>query len=121
VAGSGAACVHLLAARALLRSVGANEAAEYVQRALNGAERHATRLGARPRNIVFATTETRWATGKVRSEHVAGLGSIDEPPSVTGRIAFWQALHDRLRRLANRIDGALLTVILSLPLGAWRL
>ena len=47
------ACVHLLAARALLRSVGANEAGEYVQRALKGAERHATRLGARPRNIVF--------------------------------------------------------------------
>jgi hypothetical protein len=43
------ACVHLLAARALLRNVGANEAAEYVQRALKGAERHATRLGARPR------------------------------------------------------------------------
>ena len=50
------ACVHLLAARALLRSVGANEAAEYVQRAKKGAERHATRLGARPRNVVLATT-----------------------------------------------------------------
>ena len=53
------ACVHLLAARALLRSVGANEVAEYVQRALKGAERHATRLGARPRNIVFTTTTCR--------------------------------------------------------------
>ena len=53
------ACVHLLAARALLRSVGADEAAEYVQRGLKGAERHATRLGARPRNIVFTTTTCR--------------------------------------------------------------
>jgi hypothetical protein len=57
--------------------------------------------------------ETRWAAGKVRSEHVAGLGSIEEPSSVAGRMAFWQALHDRLRRLANRIDAAQQAVIMG--------
>jgi hypothetical protein len=36
-----------------------NKAAEYVQRALKGAERHATRVGARPRNIAFTTTTCR--------------------------------------------------------------
>jgi hypothetical protein len=64
------------------------------------------RLRKTTRRLQVSLIETRWAAGKVRSEHVAGLGSIDQPASVAGRIAFWQALHDRLRRLANRIDAA---------------
>jgi hypothetical protein len=48
--------------------------------------------------------ETRRAGGKVRHEHVAGLGSIEMPPTVSGRVAFWRALHERLGRLGNRLD-----------------
>jgi hypothetical protein len=47
---------------------------------------------------------TRWASGKVKHEHVANLGSVPHEPSVPERIAFWQRLHERLARLANRID-----------------
>ena len=48
--------------------------------------------------------ETRRVDGKVRHEHIASLGSIILPPSVADRITFWQRLHDRLVKLANRID-----------------
>jgi hypothetical protein len=48
--------------------------------------------------------ETRRTGGKVRHEHVAGLGSIEMPPTVSGRVAFWRALHERLGRLGNRLD-----------------
>ena len=50
--------------------------------------------------------ETRRIDGKVRHEHIASLGSVDEPPSVDGRIAFWQRLHERLGKLSNRLDAA---------------
>jgi hypothetical protein len=48
--------------------------------------------------------ETRRTGGKVRHEHVAGLGSIEMPPTVSGRMAFWKALYGRLGRLGNRLD-----------------
>jgi hypothetical protein len=48
--------------------------------------------------------ETRRTGGKVRHEHVAGLGSIEMPPTVSGRVAFWRALRERLGRLGNRLD-----------------
>ena len=48
--------------------------------------------------------ETRRVDGKVGHEHIASLGSIILPPSVADRITFWQRLHDRLAKLANRID-----------------
>jgi hypothetical protein len=48
--------------------------------------------------------ETRRTGGKVRHEHVAGLGSIEMPPTVSGRMAFWKALYERLGRLGNRLD-----------------
>jgi hypothetical protein len=44
--------------------------------------------------------------GKVRHEHVAGLGAIPTPPSVADRVAFWQRLHERLGKLGNRVDAA---------------
>lgn len=43
--------------------------------------------------------------GRVRTEHIAGLGSIAASPSVADRIAFWAALHERLAKLSNRIDA----------------
>jgi hypothetical protein len=50
--------------------------------------------------------ETRRLNGKVHHEHVASLGSVETPPSVPERIAFWLKLHDRLGKLSNRIDAA---------------
>ena len=50
--------------------------------------------------------ETRRVDGRVRHEHVAGLGSIETPPSVQARLAFWQRLHERLANLSNRVDPA---------------
>jgi hypothetical protein len=49
--------------------------------------------------------ETRRVAGRVHHEHVASLGTIEVPLSVSARIAFWGALHERLRRLGNRIDA----------------
>ena len=40
--------------------------------------------------------ETRRVEGKVRHEHVASFGSVERPPSIEGRLAFWQRLHERL-------------------------
>jgi hypothetical protein len=34
------------------------------------------------------------------------LGTVDAPPSVAGRLAFWQSLHERMARLGNRLDAA---------------
>jgi hypothetical protein len=41
----------------------------------------------------------------VHHEHVASLGTIEVPLSVAARIAFWEALHERLRKLGNRVDA----------------
>ena len=48
----------------------------------------------------------RRVDGKVRHEHVAMLGTVDAPPSIAGRLAFWQSLHERMALLGNRIDSA---------------
>jgi hypothetical protein len=42
-----------------------------------------------------------------RHEHVAGLHSVEWPPSVEARIAFWQRLPERLAKLSNRVDAAM--------------
>src|SRR5205814_2619372 len=49
--------------------------------------------------------ETRRVDGKVRHEHIAGLGSVETPPSVAHRVEFWRQVHERLSRLSNRIDA----------------
>ena len=53
----------------------------------------------------IALVETRRVAGKVRHEHVASLGAIATPLTVAGRVEYWQALHQRLGRLANRLDS----------------
>jgi hypothetical protein len=58
-----------------------------------------------PRRLQLSLIETRREGGKVRHEHVASLGAIATPLTVAGRVEFWQALHQRLGRLANRLDG----------------
>jgi hypothetical protein len=39
------------------------------------------------------------------TSHVASFGSVEVPPSVEDRIAFWQRLHERVAKLANRLDA----------------
>jgi hypothetical protein len=50
--------------------------------------------------------ETQRADGKVRYEHVASLGSIEDPPTFKERIDFWRRLHERIGQLSNRVDTA---------------
>jgi hypothetical protein len=76
-------------------------------------EHHATTMFVRFRqgpyrlqvSIVEAHRVAGSKTRQVKQKHVASLGSIETPPSVADRIAFWKGLHERLARLANRIDG----------------
>jgi hypothetical protein len=58
------------------------------------------------RRLRASLTETHRAGGKVRHEHVAGLGSVPLLPTAADRIAFWTKLHQRLDTLGNRIDAA---------------
>jgi hypothetical protein len=56
--------------------------------------------------LQLSLAETRRIDGRVRHEHIASLGSIENPPTARARIAFWQRVHERLARLSNRIDAA---------------
>jgi len=49
--------------------------------------------------------ETSRSGGKVIHEHVASLGSVDVPPSIRERLAFWGKIPTRLDRLGNRINA----------------
>ena len=64
------------------------------------------RFRAARRRLQASLIETRRIAGTVRHEHIASLGSIAIAQSVADRVAFWQALHQRLGRLANRLDAA---------------
>jgi hypothetical protein len=55
-------------------------------------------------HLQVSLVETARSGGKVKHDHVAGLGSIDMPSSPSGRIAFWTKLHRRLATLTNRIS-----------------
>jgi hypothetical protein len=56
-----------------------------------------------PYGLQVSLIQTRREGGKVRHEHIAGLGAITVPTSAADRIAFWRRLHDRLSALSNRI------------------
>ena len=56
-----------------------------------------------PYGLQVSLIQTRREGGKVRHEHIAGLGAITIPASAADRIAFWRRLHDRLSALSNRI------------------
>jgi hypothetical protein len=64
-----------------------------------------TRFRATPRRLQVSIVETRRIEGRVRHEHVAGLGAARLPLSPETRLEFWEKLHPRLVRLANRLDG----------------
>jgi hypothetical protein len=61
--------------------------------------------------LVVDLVETRRENGKVRSEHIARLGSValPEPIGMRERIRFWRELKERFRslaaRLANRVPS----------------
>ena len=46
------------------------------------------------------------STAGCRTEHVANSRLGGTPLSIADRLAFWKALHERLAKLANRIDAA---------------
>jgi hypothetical protein len=56
-----------------------------------------------PYGLQVSLIRTRREGGKVRHEHIAGLGAITIPASAADRIDFWRRLHARLSALANWI------------------
>ena len=69
-------------------------------------ERHYTmfvRFRETPYGLQVSLIQTRREGGKVRHEHIAGLGAIIIPASTADRIDFWRSLHNRLSALSNRI------------------
>jgi hypothetical protein len=71
------------------------------------------RFRAMPRRLQVSLVETRRSEGRVRHEHVAGLGSAVLPLSPQTRLQFWEQLHPRLARLANRLDGTAQAKVLA--------
>jgi len=45
--------------------------------------------------------QTRRVSGKMQSEHIASLGSVDAEVSVRERLAFWAKLPERFSRLGT--------------------
>jgi hypothetical protein len=61
------------------------------------------RIRQTPYGMQLSLIQTRREGGKVRHEHIAGLGAITIPASLTDRIIFWRRLHARLSAHSNRI------------------
>jgi hypothetical protein len=61
--------------------------------------------------LQLSLVETHRVDGKVRHEHIASLGALPEPSELSDRIAYWNSLFDRMRRLDNRLDAAQQVVI----------
>jgi hypothetical protein len=59
------------------------------------------------RRLNVSLVATRRIDGKVKTEHVAALGSVPdaEPAPTKDRVAFYRGLKERLDRLMNRIDA----------------
>lgn len=62
--------------------------------------------------IQLSVIATRRVDRKVRHQHLAGL-AIDASPTVADRVDFWRKLHERLGRLANRVDATAQAKILG--------
>lgn len=63
------------------------------------------RFRERGDRLLVSVVETRRLGGRVRHEHITGLGSIALPLTVADRLAFWARLHERLAKLGNRVDA----------------
>src|ERR1700683_1364402 len=55
------------------------------------------------RRLQASLMQTRRVAGKMQSEHIASLGTVDADVSVGERLAFWAELPARLARLGNRV------------------
>jgi hypothetical protein len=71
------------------------------------------RFRSTPHRLQVSLVETRRTAGRVRHEHVAALGSARVPLSRQNRLQFWEQLHPRLARLANRLDSEAQAKILA--------
>jgi len=49
--------------------------------------------------------QTRRVAGKMHTEHIASLGSVDADVSIRERLAFWSKLPARLAHLGNRVGS----------------
>ena len=58
-----------------------------------------------PRRLQVSLSATSRINGTVRHEHIASLGSVPLAMTIADRMAFWAKLHQRLQRLANRLDA----------------
>jgi hypothetical protein len=63
------------------------------------------RLRQQGRRLQASLMRTWRVAGKMHTEHIASLGSVDADVSVRERIAFWAALPGRLARLGNRVSA----------------
>jgi hypothetical protein len=71
------------------------------------------RFRSQGQRLYLSLVETERANGKSRQNHVAALGSLADPSSVTDRAIFWTELGPRLARLSNRVDAGAQTAILA--------
>jgi hypothetical protein len=66
------------------------------------------------RRLRVSIVETRCVgRGRVRSTHIASLGSVAVPATAPSRFAFWECVNDRFAELANLIDGEVQAMLLS--------
>jgi hypothetical protein len=56
------------------------------------------------RRLNAGLVQTRREAGRVRTEFIGMLGSVDADVSVRERLVFWAKLPERLARLGNRVD-----------------
>jgi hypothetical protein len=73
------------------------------QNAIRYASTMFVRFRLQGRRLQASLMQTRRVSGKMQSEHIASLGSVDAEVSVRERLAFWAKLSERLARLANRV------------------
>jgi hypothetical protein len=73
------------------------------QNAIRYASTMFVRFRQQGRRFQASLMQTRRVSGKMHSEHIASLGSVDVEVSVRERLAFWAKLPGRLARLGNRV------------------
>ena len=65
--------------------------------------------------IQFSLADARHVDGSARSIHIAALGSVPSDMDVADRTQFWQQVHQRLKKLDNKLNkGARAKVLAQL-------
>jgi len=62
------------------------------------------RFRQQPNKLQVSLVKSNWNGGKLKQEHIAGLGSVPLEPTVPDRARFWKKLFEKLSALSNRID-----------------